>query len=312
MIKHDTMVSIICNTYNHEEYIADAIEGFLMQKTNFKFEVLIHDDASTDNTASIIREYEKEYPDIIKPIYQTENQHSQKIAIMRTFQYPRVRGKYIALCEGDDYWTDENKLQKQYDAMEIHPEVDMCAHRALKIFCNTNEVEELAPECEDTIIPVEKVIDAKNILVATASLFYRSCINKNLPEFRKFTDLDYTIRVHGSLKGGILYLNDCMSVYRVLSCEHSFTSTITKRREANLAYWEKLVAAKKMIDEETNYQYTEILQEAILRGELRILSIKRQYKEMKSGKYKELYEKLPVKSKIKIWIQQYLPFFFKR
>ena len=123
-------VSIICNTYNHENYIRDAIESFLMQKTNFKFEVLIHDDASTDKTPEIIREYETKYPEIIKPVYQKENQYSQGIRYASLYQYPRVKGKYIAFCEGDDYWTDSYKLQKQYDALEKNPQVDICAHTA--------------------------------------------------------------------------------------------------------------------------------------------------------------------------------------
>lgn len=90
MIKNETMVSIICNTYNHENYIADAIEGFLMQKTDFNFEILMHDDASVDRTQEIIREYELKYPDIIKPIYQKENQHSKGVKISSTYNFPRV------------------------------------------------------------------------------------------------------------------------------------------------------------------------------------------------------------------------------
>ena len=121
------VVSICCITYNHEPYIRDCLEGFVMQQTSFPFEVLIHDDASTDHTADIIREYEAKYPDIIKPIYQTENQYSKKIgSINATFNYPRAQGKYIALCEGDDFWNDENKLQIQYDFMEAHPDYSMC------------------------------------------------------------------------------------------------------------------------------------------------------------------------------------------
>ena len=106
------MVSVICLCYNHENYVKDALEGFVKQKTTFPFEVLIHDDASTDKSAEIIREYEAKYPDIIKPTYQTENQYSQGVKILRTYLLPKVRGKYIAFCEGDDFWTDENKLQK--------------------------------------------------------------------------------------------------------------------------------------------------------------------------------------------------------
>ena len=107
-VKDAIMVSIVCNAYNQEKYISEAIESFLMQKTNFEFEVLIHDDASTDHTPDIIRSYERKYPDIIFPIYQTKNQYSQGIHITPKYQIPRARGKYIALCEGDDYWTDSN------------------------------------------------------------------------------------------------------------------------------------------------------------------------------------------------------------
>lgn len=118
-------VSICCITYNHVTYIAQAIESFLMQKTTFPFEILIHDDASTDGTSEIIRDYERKYPDIIKPIYQTENQYSQGRSISATYQFPRAKGRYIALCEGDDYWTDPLKLQKQVDFLEANPEYGM-------------------------------------------------------------------------------------------------------------------------------------------------------------------------------------------
>ena len=124
--KRKAKVSIICNAYNHEKYIRDALDGFLMQKTNFAFEILIHDDASTDSTADIIREYEAKYPDIVIPIYQAENQYSKGGGITEKFQFPRVNCDFVAICEGDDYWIDENKLQKQYDAMMAHPECDIC------------------------------------------------------------------------------------------------------------------------------------------------------------------------------------------
>ena len=99
-------ISICCLTYNHEPYIEQCLEGFLMQKVDFPIEILIHDDASTDKTAEIIRKYESKYPEIIKPVYQSENQYSKGISVSRVYQFPRAQGKYIALCEGDDYWTD--------------------------------------------------------------------------------------------------------------------------------------------------------------------------------------------------------------
>ena len=115
-------VSISCITFNHENYVRDAIEGFLMQETTFPVEILMHDDASTDGTASIIREYEARHPSIFKVIYQKENQYSKKVKIGFTYQYPRVKGKYYATCEGDDYWTDPLKLQKQVGFLETHPD----------------------------------------------------------------------------------------------------------------------------------------------------------------------------------------------
>lgn len=120
------LVSISCITYNHEPYIVQALDGFLMQKTSFPFEVLIHDDASTDRTADIIREYEKKFPEIIKPLYEEENQWIKGRRGSAEFNFPRAKGKYIALCEGDDYWIDENKLQMQVDFLEKNPEYGMC------------------------------------------------------------------------------------------------------------------------------------------------------------------------------------------
>lgn len=125
------LVSICCLAFNHEPFIRQCLDGFLMQETTFGIEILIHDDASTDNTADIIRAYADKYPDIIFPIYETENKYSHgfKGKMDIVFNYSRARGKYIASCEGDDYWTDPHKLQKQVDFMESHPEYSVCFHR---------------------------------------------------------------------------------------------------------------------------------------------------------------------------------------
>lgn len=122
------LVSVSVITYNHEKYIRQCLDGILMQNVNFPYEVLVHDDASPDGTADIIREYEAKYPGIIKPIYQTENQHSQGKAASK-FNWDRACGKYLAFCEGDDYWTDSAKLQRQVNFLERHPEYIATAHR---------------------------------------------------------------------------------------------------------------------------------------------------------------------------------------
>ena len=131
MINDNITVSICCVTYNHEKYIEQALKSFLEQKVDFKYEILIHDDASTDKTADIIRKYEKLFPDIIKPIYQSVNQYSIGITnITQRYNFPRAKGKYIAICEGDDYWTDKHKLQRQVSILESHPNISICIHAA--------------------------------------------------------------------------------------------------------------------------------------------------------------------------------------
>jgi len=133
----EIIVSICCTTFNHGNFIKYAIEGFLMQKTDFPIEILIHDDASTDGTTEIIKKYENEYPDLIHAVYQTENQYSQGKKVFPILAN-QARGKYIALCEGDDYWIDAYKLQKQVNFLNSHPEYVMVSHNALKIYEKEN------------------------------------------------------------------------------------------------------------------------------------------------------------------------------
>lgn len=116
------LVSISCITYNQAKYIRQCLDGFLMQETKFPFEILIHDDASTDGTEEIIKEYHALHPSIIKPLYEAENQWVKGRKGSAVFNFPRAKGKYIALCEGDDYWTSPSKLQQQISFLEKHPD----------------------------------------------------------------------------------------------------------------------------------------------------------------------------------------------
>lgn len=118
---NEITVSVCCLSYNHEDYIRQCLDGIVMQQTSFRFEVLVHDDASTDKSQQIILEYSQKYPDIIKPILQKENQYKKGEGILGKFLFPKCSGKYIAFCECDDYWTDNNKLQRQVDFLETNP-----------------------------------------------------------------------------------------------------------------------------------------------------------------------------------------------
>lgn len=139
MNNNKPLVSICCITYNHENFIRSTIEGFLSQVTSFTYEIIIHDDASNDSTAEIIKEYASRHPGIIRTILQQENQFSKGVSPLIKFVFPIVIGKYFAICEGDDYWTDNHKLQKQVDFMENHPEYGLCVAGYKRVVETTGE-----------------------------------------------------------------------------------------------------------------------------------------------------------------------------
>jgi glycosyltransferase involved in cell wall biosynthesis len=207
------LVSIMCLTYNHASFIRQCLDGFIMQKTSFPIEAVIHDDASTDGTADIIREYEKKYPDIIKPIYQEENQYSKGLGIL-TQVFLKLRGKYIAWCEGDDYWTDENKLQKQIDFLEVNGDFSICFHE-VKILKENELIDDyITPKVSD----VTDIYDlAKGNFMHTPSVVYRKNEQayKDFAEFGKMPVGDYPLHMLNARYGKIKKFSDVMAVYRV-------------------------------------------------------------------------------------------------
>lgn len=298
-------VSIICNTYNHEKYIRSALDGFVMQKTNFAFEVLIHDDASTDATAQIIREYVDRYPDLIFPILQQENQFSKKRSITYTFQLPRAKGKYLAICEGDDYWTDPYKLQKQVDALERNPEINICTHRATTEHngIKTGEVPNLQT---DTVFTAEEVIAGGGGFVNTATLMLRASAFSELYLFPKMMSSDYVFQILGSLNAGMLYLADNMATYRQMT-EGSWTATTYKNREKEAQHIKRVAEMLRCVDKETEYKYTETIQKKIDQDMLTLMKNYNDYRELLKEPYRAIYKKLSVKERIKIRICAYFP-----
>ena len=212
----DILVSIWCVTYNHALYIRDAIEGFLSQKTNFKYEIIIHDDASIDSTAEIIREYEQKYPNLIHGIYQTENQYSRNqpsIEWIWKIQFDNCKGKYIAVCEGDDYWIDVKKLQMQVDYLETHPECIMTAHNVIDWNYRNHTVTPVNLYLEDGVIPNEKII-SQEVAILNGSTVYRKEVLELDDFFLNAGIGDYPCLLYSLSKGDIYYFNRIMSVYR--------------------------------------------------------------------------------------------------
>lgn len=208
-------VSIRCTVYNHEPYLRECLNGFVMQITNFMFEALVHDDASTDNSANIIREYADKYPEIIKPIFESENQYSKRDGTLQAIMDTACDGKYVAWCEGDDYWTDPYKLQKQYDFMESHPDCSLCFCSHSNLFPDGSMVEVARYNADKIDCPAKDVILGGGAYMASNSMFLR---NKMFVPYRKWAGPcsigDYPTVLSLLAKGKIAFLRDCMCVYR--------------------------------------------------------------------------------------------------
>jgi len=243
MFMSDMLLSVSCITYNHERYIRDAIEGFLMQKTNFRYEILIHDDASTDDTANIIREYEKKFPDLIKPIYQKENQWSKGVSVGVEYNLKRAKGKYIALCEGDDYWTDPYKLQKQVDFLEKNKNFSMCFHGVEEKDDEGRYLKNHWPNNKKTkkINKLNEIVKGNNI--PTCSIVFRN----NFINYKEFKILsenlffgDWVLQVLITKKGPAYFFNENMGVYRVTKKGLTQSTDAIKKLEDILKFYKRL------------------------------------------------------------------------
>ena len=209
------LVSVSCITYNNNKYIRECLDGFLMQKTTFPIEVIIHDDCSTDGTKEIIEEYAAKYPNIIFPMFQKENQYSKGIKPNWEFNFPRCRGKYIAMCEGDDYWTDPYKLQKQVDFLEDNDDFSICFHN-MKILneCDPSTIEFTNSKNQES---VSSILDlaSKGNFIYMASVVYRKP-KGNFPEWLNNLPIgDYPLHLYNAQFGKIKFLDELMGVYRI-------------------------------------------------------------------------------------------------
>lgn len=222
------LVSICCPTYNHEEYITKALDGFLMQKVNFPVEIIVHDDASSDRTSNIIREYEKEHSNIIA-IIQPENLMSKGLNPTIDYCLLKAKGKYVALCEGDDYWVDPLKLQKQVDFLEANDDYNICFHEVKVFSQNRNEF------IENTITRKVKgttdILDlSKGNFIHTPSVVFRN--NFDIPKwFFKSPIGDWTLYMIIIKDKKIKKIDDVMSVYRMHGESIWSNKTQEKRNE---------------------------------------------------------------------------------
>ena len=206
----EAKVTVRCATYNHEPYIKDALHGFLSQKTNFRYKIVVHDDASTDGTADIVADYAKRYPRLIFPILQKQNLRSRGIS-RKQFVDPLLEGPYVAICEGDDYWIARDKLQRQVDFLDQNPEYSMVFHSAIELneTCGTSKVFSVV---ENRQYLGEEFL--RKWLIPTASVVYRKAmLRHDLYEGKPFFG-DIVLFLKLAAGGFVWGMSQEMSVYR--------------------------------------------------------------------------------------------------
>lgn len=300
------LVSISCITYNHASYIKECIDGFLMQKTNFNFEILIHDDHSTDGTEEIIKEYAKQYPDIIKPLFEKENQYSLgKPTGSVVWNLPRASGKYIAMCEGDDYWIDPYKLQKQVDIMENNPNCSLVISNGISLNEITKKQYIINPmgDIKKSGFISPNLVLLERRLIPTASMFYRKDQSKMPDFFRNCPVGDRPLRLWLLSKGDIYYFANPMIMYREQS-NGSFGQRVCSSFKYAKDIYDGMIAFYNNYNEFTKYKYNKEIQYLKSQDEYSFYIRTKQIKEsMNTMYFKNLPLTIKLKRRIKYWIK---------
>jgi glycosyltransferase involved in cell wall biosynthesis len=244
------IVSVSCLAYNQENFIGEALDGIMMQQTDFPFEVIVHDDASTDQTPAIIRDYAWIYPDIIRAIYQEVNQFSKTgMYPYATHVFPAARGKYIAICDGDDYWTDPHKLQRQVDFMEKNPAFSACFHDYLTKI-GGRFIEPPEDMARDYTSEELVAIGTAKFYMASSTILFRNYYNAETKrDFEEFKGHYMTMVLLGTF-GGCKFIDHIRpSVYRFH--DHNTWAGLP-RDESALKITDKLARIRKLMEEKGN------------------------------------------------------------
>ncbi len=305
-------VSVFCITYNHGKYLEDALKGFISQVTDFDYEIIIHDDCSTDNTREIIQKYADMYPDIIVPILQQENIHQKGISCTLEYMLPLAKGKYIAQCEGDDYWNSEHKLQRQFDYMEKHERCSLVVHKSLNYYMDTQRFTPFSAYrvVGDSDIPVEDVI-RDHLIFHTSSMFFRKSFFENNLEFLKSHPLfDYTMKFMLATEGEVHIIDEVMSVYR-RGVEGAWSVNVVGDNTKLIAHIKTGIAIMEDINAYREYRYNDMFQNALLGRKFWLEEELGNFGALKKKPYDELYKKLPLVSKLRLFLRWRLTFLYR-
>lgn len=209
-------ISICITTYNLEKYIVDCLESVLTQETKFNYEIIISDDCSTDNTIDILKKYQQKHPRKIKILTNTKNLKYSKNYLKAL---SHCQGRYIAILDGDDYWTNTNKLQKQIEYLENNTDCNLVHHDGLCLF-NDNTNKPFNHKTKPEIYGLHHLLTDANIW--NSSVVYRNIYQSNFPDWLSSEDVpnypiypDYPLHVLHAKNGNVHFMKEIMGVYRI-------------------------------------------------------------------------------------------------
>lgn len=314
MVEAGYKLTVFCTAYNHEPYIAEALESFVRQRTDFPFQVLVNDDCSSDGTAAVIRRYAVEYPDIIKPIFQKDNLFSQGLAALyeKAF-YCRTDSPYVAFCEADDCWCDDLKLQQQVDWLDAHPDYSACVHNTMLSYCDGSLPDAaLLPESRgDRDIGFETVIQGMSKSFHTSSIVARREHVVAPPDYYMAASdhgfLDYAIALRLALEGRIRFIDKTMSLYRISSNPAAWSAKLDKHYARLKEFIVGELAMMETMLPHLDDGQKALTEAVMLERRYELFDISGRVNELIKPPYREIFNKKPLSYKVKTLIKILCP-----
>lgn len=300
--------SVCCTTYNHEKYLRRCLNSLVSQKTDFPYEILVFEDKSTDGTRAILEEFVNKYPGKIIPLYQEENRYGKDVHVCENYVFPLVKGEYVALCEGDDFWIDENKLQKQADILDAYDNCRLCVHKTVLGDEDGNFTEGyLPPHSFATGLYEPGEFLEMGYLHTTSYAFRASDLNEYLKTglYKTADVFDVPLLNYFAMLGPVYYFNETFSCYRV-GRKNNWTNN-----HDGVKHCESMIKTLDAIDEHFGYRWTKNLDKARFDNLLINCYSKRNFSDIKGKRWKPYIRKLSFKRRMVIRIGIAFPWVLK-
>ena len=309
------MVTVYCLAYNHEKYIRKCLYSILGQKTNFPFKIIVNDDASTDNTRSIIEEIAAKYPDVIIPVLHDENQFQKKVSVVKTHIEPRVESKYVAICEGDDYWCNSNKLQMQFDIMEANPKCGACLHRTAEVTEDEKKTGLYYPmqDLPTGVLSSKEFFDAfEPRMFHTTSYFFRASLwhayLQDPPAYKAVCHVgDVPYLLYFGSKSRIYFINKVMSCYRRGGVSSFTYSRFQVNPERLIRHHLAIIRTYQEFDKETDGKYHWLCIRRISKNMYAESALRKDFSEMTAEENRDYYKGLPLAKRCTVLVGSVCP-----